>query len=177
MFTIYTQPTKAAKVATYLDGQQPTAVPAHILVGIGNKEQRYKEWLEKEFSHNNKLINFLAKLVDVGTEHGHLGLLTHSKLLSFQTKVVKQFLIEHEEAIQLMIPYLKQGMSMQKKNMDELTEEEKGLMNNGASMTLGQLPVSDRDQILALMQQAESADAPEAQTIEVSDTPTDTPAV
>ena len=160
MFTIYTQPTKAVKVASYLDGKQPTAVPAKILAGTGNKEQLYKDWLTEEFKTNNKLINFLAKLFDVGQEYGHVALLVKSKHTAYQTKVVREFLIDHQEALKMMIPYLKQGMSVTKKNNDDLTEDEKATMNNGSSMTLGDLPSSDRDQILALMRQAESQEAP-----------------
>lgn len=171
MFTIYTQPTKQAKFAAYLDGTQPTAVPPSIMVGVGNKEQRYAEWLKKEFAANTKLINFLAKLFDVGQEHGHISLLTKSKHTAYQTKVVRQFLIDNQEALKMMIPYLKQGMSMTKKNTEDLTEEERATMNNGSSMTLGQLPEDDRNQILALMRQAELGDIPGVQTVEVKETP------
>lgn len=170
MFKIYTQPTKSAKFATYLDGQQPTAVPSKILVGTGSKEQLYKEWLKAEFTYNTKLINFLAKLFDVGEEHGHIALLTKSKHTAYQIKVVREFLIENQEAIKMMIPYLKQGMSMARKNMEDLTEEERAGLNNGSTMTLGDLPASDRDQILALMRANEGMDAPSAEEVK-QDTP------
>lgn len=171
MFTIYTQPTKQAKFAAYLDGKQPTAVPPAISVGIGNKEQRYAEWLKKEFSANTKLINFLAKLFDVGQEHGHIALLTKSKHTSYQSKVVRQFLIDNAESLKMMIPYLKQGMSMSKKNTEDLTDEEKAIMNNGSNMTLGQLPEDDRNQILALMRQAEAGQIPVVTAVDTTDTP------
>lgn len=163
MFTIYTQPTKTAKFAAYLDGKQPTAVPSKILVGTGNKELKYKEWLKAEFSHNTKLINFLAKLFDVGQEHKCIALLTKSKHTAYQTKVVREFLIENQEAIRLMIPYLKQGMSMSKKNMDELSDEQRTSMNNSSSLTLGDLEPFDRDQILALMKTDTIEDLPQAE--------------
>ena len=174
MFKIYTQPTKQAKVATYLDGKQPTAAPAHVLVGVGSKEQRYKEWLKKEFASNNQFINFVARLVDIGEEHGHIALLVRSKINAFQVTAMRDFLVENYETIKMMIPYLKQGMVGTKKNLEDLTNEERAIMNNGNTMTLGQLPESDRNQLLELMRQAEAESQPHVTPEQAVETETST---
>jgi uncharacterized protein with HEPN domain len=132
-----------------------------VLVGIGSKEQRYKEWLKKEFESNNQFINFVARLVDIGEEHGHIALLVRSKINAFQVTAMRDFLVENYETIKMMIPYLKQGMVGKKKNLEDLTDEERSIMNNGNTMTLGQLPESDRNQILELMRQAEEQSQPQ----------------
>lgn len=144
-FIIYTQPTRSAKVASYLDGKQPTAVPPHLTVGVVNKPQKYKEWLQEQFKTNNRFLGFVAKIVETAEANGHIALLVRSKINNFQVLAFKEFLLENLEAIKVMTPYLKQGMTGLPQAAD--TSE----LGTAGTMTLADLPENDRVQIAALL--------------------------
>ena len=146
-FTIYTQPTRSAKVASYLDGKQPTAVPHHLTVGVVNKPQKYKEWLQEQFKTNNRFVGFVAKIVETAEANGHIALLVRSKINNFQVLAFKEFLLENLETIKVMTPYLKQGMIGLPQTSD--TSE----LGTAGTMTLADLPENDRNQIAALLAQ------------------------
>lgn len=153
MFTIYTQPSKNATLRFIVDGPKSLAVPpVHIVFGKANKAKAYREWLQLSFNENSALINFLAQIFDKACEYGHLHLFARSNTNKYMVEGLKSFYTENEETLKTIIPYLKQGMTMQKKNNEDLTDEEKAIQANSNNMTLADLPESDRNQLIALMQ-------------------------
>lgn len=158
MYEIFTQPTKRAKVLVHIDGRQPTAIPVHISVGVGNKKAKYDAWLKESLNKNHKVLNYLAFIHEQGVKHGSIELAKKSKTLPFHAESIREFLIEHHETLATVLPYLKQGMSMEKTTMDKLSDEDKASLSSGGKMTLGDLPEDDRNQIMALM--ATNGDVP-----------------
>jgi len=101
MYQIFIKDSPEAKVTVYLDGRQPTNIPATVLAGIGNKEKRYEKHLESCFSDPKKseLLKFMVFLNKTGKEQGNLFLKCQCKFHKFHGRLVKEFLEKNKETL------------------------------------------------------------------------------
>ena len=101
MYQIFTKDNPDAKVTVHIDGRNPTAVPAIVLAGIGNKEKRYEKWLDECLTDGKKqqVLNFMIYLNKVGKEQGNLFLKCQCKFHKFHARLVKEFLEKHKETL------------------------------------------------------------------------------
>lgn len=109
MYAIYLGKNKKAKVDVNIDHNVPTAIPASILTGVGNKKVRYAKHLDKALSDNTELLKYLAFIHKNGKEHGDINLLCKCTLHKFHAQCVKDFILTHYETLDAIIPYLFAG--------------------------------------------------------------------
>ena len=158
MFKIYTQPSKKAAVNVQIQKGSVLDIPKKIAFGVGNKRQKYTDWIQSSLGGTDgddaqKRLNALAEIFDQGQERGAIALHYYDKNLSWVVDVIAKFLRENKKTLEAIIPYLKQGMSMKEKSIDEMNDEEKALLNNSGKKTLADLPTNDREQITNLLKQ------------------------
>lgn len=101
MYQIFVKDHPDAKVTVHIDGRNPTAVPAIVLAGIGNKEKRYEKWLDECLTDGKKqqVLNFMIYLNKMGKEKGDLFLKCQCKFHKFHARLVKEFLEKHKETL------------------------------------------------------------------------------
>ncbi len=95
-----------ADVEAHLDAPRPTAIPAHVSFGVGDKQKRYNDWLDKCFTENKALLNFLAYIHKAGKEKGSISLVAAGKQRMIIMQGVKQFLTKHEQVLDTLLPYI-----------------------------------------------------------------------
>lgn len=126
MYAIYLSKNKLSKVDVNIDGRTPTAIPASILSGIGDKKGRYTKHLEKCLSENHQLLRYLALIHKTGKENGSICLLSTGALRKAHAECVKDFLVNHQDTLDAIIPYLFAGEGYKgeavKVNLSELPE-------------------------------------------------------
>lgn len=126
MYAIYLSKNKLSKVDVNISGNVPTAIPPSVLSGIGNKKARYAKFLEKCLSENHQLLRYLALIHKTGKENGSVSLISTNILHRMQTECVKDFLVNHQDTLDAIIPYLFAGEGYKgeavKVNLSELPE-------------------------------------------------------
>lgn len=170
MYKIFTSKHKDAKVEIRLDQIPAGLVPRSVFLGVGDKSKRYEAYLEKAFNENTELLRFMAYIHLQGHKHGDVALITNPRLKqSYHAPCVKAFLEKNADFLSQIVPYLFPGDKIDgaaTENQAEIPEDLKAqLGGNTASTakTLGDLPVGDRDQILALIQEDQAKEAAKLQ--------------
>jgi hypothetical protein len=105
MYQIFVKDHPDAKVTVHIDGRNPTAVPAIVLAGIGNKEKRYEKWLDECLTDGKKqqVLNFMIYLNKMGKEKGDLFLKCQCKFHKFHARLVKEFLVKNKETLDTLL--------------------------------------------------------------------------
>lgn len=157
MFKIFTQPSNNAELNVRIQKGSVLELPKKISFGIGNKRLKYATWLQESLAGNDEVqerLQALARIFELGQEKGAVAIHYYDKNLSWVADEIAKFLTDNKKTLEAIIPYLKQGMTMQEKSIDEMNEEERDLMGKSTGKkTLADLPAGDRDQISALLKQ------------------------
>lgn len=174
MFKIYTQPSKNAALNVQIQKGSALDLPKKISFGTGNKRLKYTEWIQGSLGGDDdaqKRLNALAQIFEQGQEKGSIAILFYDKNLAWVPDVIAKFLTENKKTLEAVIPYLKQGMSMKEKSLDEMTPEERETFTGSrGNKTLADLPENDRDQISALLKEELGDSVPETPvTLPMSD--------
>ena len=181
MYQIHFAKKPDTKVEINLDRIPQGKVPKHIIFGVGDKAKFYKNYLEKSFKDNTELLRFLTYIHLQGCKLGDVALITNPKLrLPYHAKCVKDFLIEHQEVLSHLVPYLYPGEKVEITNPEatldpELKEklEKEGytpMDTSTSAKTLGDLPEVDRNQIMALIQADQALNKPQDTPTNVDET-------
>jgi len=173
MYKIYTQKPKTAeiKVKVELGTFKFGKVPRAVFLGIGNKPQRYANYLATAFTEAGiDVLRLLAHVHLQGCEHGDM-LLVGERDKPYHAQVVKEFLEANASFLDTVIPYLFPGKKTAAEGAEpaELPEElkekferEKMTPLSSSKMTLADLPEDDRNQIQALIAADQARQAEEA---------------
>lgn len=97
-------------VRIHIDAPNPTAIPASVLAGIGNRKLRYKSWLDKAFTENTELLRFLAFIYKTKKENQNTSLVCHCKSAlpgkHYHADAINEWLDENHETLDTLLPYL-----------------------------------------------------------------------
>jgi hypothetical protein len=86
-------------------------IPGSIKVGLVNRAERYKDWLDLSLEAEGtgslaERLHSLAYIHRLVKEKGTLHLYAAGPLASIQVNCVRDFLIEHRSFLESMLPYI-----------------------------------------------------------------------
>ena len=125
MYPIYVQrKTSENFLNVYIDKPNPVSIPPYLLMGVAKSEVRkeqYKKWLQEQLGQNNRITGFLLNIHRLAKEKEAMNIRCgcEGKRRDWHGIVFKEFMEEHREAMDLMVPYYFNGL-----NMDEVPAEE-----------------------------------------------------
>ena len=97
-------------VKIHIDAPNPTAIPASILAGVGNKKARYKSWLDRAFTDDTGLLRFLAFIYKTMRENSKATLVCQCKSAlpgkHYHADTIEEWLNENHETLDTLLPYL-----------------------------------------------------------------------
>lgn len=142
------------KLIINIDQIPAFAVPAVVMIGVGNKSISYRKYLEKNLFNMPMLVNTFVKIHDMAISNGGMHLECKCKN-KFHAQVLKEIFEEQNETLTSLISYFIPN-SNNKANLDKEKESEEvaepvPMMTMGTQTTLDQLNVPGADQLRAII--------------------------
>lgn len=122
MYKIFLGDKPDSKVVIKLDNIPLLRVPAHVLVGVGNKKERYKKYLDGAFK-NTDLLNCLAHIHLLGLQKGDVSLVANIRYKDYHNVCIKNFIEENAEFLTSILPYVFPNEKIPKQEGAEATSE------------------------------------------------------